>query len=316
MLKVETYFEESVQGLLEGSKVRMRGVAIGTVDEIGFVSTYYSLPDDLEREYGRWILVRASIDPNAFEGQSLEKLTEVMNQRIKAGLRARMASAGLTGAKYIDVDRLDPVRFPAFVPPWKPDRPYVPSAKGVFSTIVSSVDYIVEQVKALDIDSLLADINAFVRSADEAVSDARIPELRERVDVVLDDFHALVKDQDIRESLTNIREASESAKMLMADLQELLAGERMDKAVDDLAYAGEQIRDATDRLPSLVARLDRTVLNMDRLITSESEDVQALVMELRITIQNLRELTELAKRYPSSVLFGEQPPQKDPEELP
>ena len=313
---VETYFEESVQGLLDGSKVRMRGVTIGTVEHIGFVSSSYQLSEDLDVKYGRWILVRTAIDPEAFEGQSIERLADRLPARIEAGLRVRMASSGLTGAKFLEVDSLDPQRYPAFEPPWTPENAYVPSATGVFSAIVSSVDHIVEQMKALDIKTLLEDIDNLVRTAERAIEAARLPELSAKADLALDGIQEIIHGPDVRQTLANIREASESAKVMVADLDDILAGEKMRGAVDDLAHSGQRIREAAEQLPSVVNRLDRTILNLDRVITSESEDMQVLIMELRITIQNLRELSDLAKRYPASVLWGKEPPASTPEERP
>lgn len=316
MLMLETYFEESVQGLMEGSKVRMRGVVIGTVEEIGFVATSYDLSEELDIKYGRWILVRAAIDPEAFEGQKVEQLAEIVPLRVKAGLRVRMASSGLTGGKFIEVDGLDPRRFPAFEPPWEPRNAYVPSATGVFSAIVSSVDHIVEQVKDLDVKKVLTDVDNLILSANQAIEGADIPGLSAKAETLIGDVDAVIKGDDVRQTLTNLREASESAKLMVADAQELFAGEKMTGAVDNLAVSGERIREAADKLPTVIGRLDRAILNLDRVITSESEDMQSLIMELRMTAQNLRELTELAKEYPASVLFGQEPPESKPEETP
>ena len=316
MLKVETYFEESVQGLMEGSKVRMRGVTIGTVDEIGFVAGSYSLSEELDVKYGRWILIRASIDPQAFEGQSVGDLAELIPARIQAGLRVRLASSGLTGGKFIEVDSVDPERFPVFEPPWEPRDPYVPSATGVFSAIVSSVDHIVEQIKDLDVKKVLADVDNLILAAEQAIKGANLPQLGAKAGTLIDDVGGVIKGPDVQQTLANLREASESAKQMVAEAREVFVGEKMSGAVEDLAQSGERIRQAADQLPTVVGRLDRAILNLDRIISDESEDMRALIMELRITVQNLRELTDLAKEYPASVLFGQEPPESKPEETP
>ncbi len=316
MLMMETYFEESVQGLMEGSKVRMRGVTIGTVEEIGFVATSYQLSEELDLKYGRWILVRVAIDPDAFEGQSVQQLKAAVPARIQAGLRARMASSGLTGGKFIEVDSVDPERFPAFEPPWEPRDAYLPSATGVFSAIVSSVDHIVEQLKALDVEKVLTDVDNLILTAEQAIKGANLPALSAKAGTLIDNVDAVIKGPDVKQILTNLREASESTKEMVAEARQVFVGDKMAGAVDDLAHSGKRLRQAADQLPTVIGRLDRTILNLDRVITSESEDMQSLIMELRITIQNLRELTDLAKEYPASVLFGQEPSESKPEETP
>ena len=70
MLEVETYMDDSVQGLLSGSKVKMRGVEIGTVDEIGFVASYYPLSEEQDRMYGTWVATGLA-DPGHFRDHGL-----------------------------------------------------------------------------------------------------------------------------------------------------------------------------------------------------------------------------------------------------
>src|SRR3954469_21039526 len=57
---VETYFNESVQGLDVGSKVKCRGVNVGEVTRISFTYTKYQL-DRPPDERLRYVLVEATV---------------------------------------------------------------------------------------------------------------------------------------------------------------------------------------------------------------------------------------------------------------
>src|SRR5512137_3141256 len=61
-ITIETYFNESVQGLDIGSKVKYRGVVIGEVTKIGFTYTRYQLDIPMAQRY-KYVLVEAQIDP-------------------------------------------------------------------------------------------------------------------------------------------------------------------------------------------------------------------------------------------------------------
>ena len=62
-LYVETYFNESVQGLAIGSPVKYRGIDIGRVQAINFVSNIYNVSHK-DNKYARYIYVLLSLKPN------------------------------------------------------------------------------------------------------------------------------------------------------------------------------------------------------------------------------------------------------------
>jgi ABC-type transporter Mla subunit MlaD len=306
---IETYYEDSVQGLLEGSKVKMRGVTVGTVEEIGFVGATYRLTGEDNAKYGSWVRIRISIDPVNFYGVTLREMKEIVPERVARGLRIRMASQGVTGGKFVQAEYLDPERFIPFEPPWAPRDTYIPSAEGVIEAMVSSVDQIIETIKELPLDRLVNNIDDLVVTVKKGVEDAQMAELSAKAQRVLDDVHGVVKGPEVTGALADFREIS-------GTLRKELEGARLGGALDDFAASMDSIRETTEELPQMVERLNGSLANLDRFLLAESEDMQALLMELRLTVQNLRELTDLAKRYPAAVLFGNEPAKMKPEEKP
>ena len=61
---METYFNESVQGLDIGSKMKYRGVVIGEVTRISFIYVKYE-QDKPMNQRKRYVLVEAQLEPKA-----------------------------------------------------------------------------------------------------------------------------------------------------------------------------------------------------------------------------------------------------------
>ena len=103
----ETYVEESVQGLDVGTPVRFRGVAIGRITQIGLVAAEYERPRGTPfAQAFQLVMIRFSVD--------LDRVGEVpaLDDAIRLGLRARIASQGITGVNYLELDFLPPDRYP------------------------------------------------------------------------------------------------------------------------------------------------------------------------------------------------------------
>ena len=103
----ETYFRESVQGLQVGAPVKYLGVTLGQVTEIGLTSAVYGrdLPVDADRTGYRDVYVRFVIDVKRV-GRVPDTQTAIVN-----GLRAKLASQGLTGLSYIELAFVNPAQY-------------------------------------------------------------------------------------------------------------------------------------------------------------------------------------------------------------
>src|ERR1041384_7479685 len=77
---IETYIDESVQGLDVGSAMKFRGVPVGQVDQITLTSVEY-------RTQRRYVLVRAGVSPNMFDFPMNNPESPRFIAQIQKGLR-------------------------------------------------------------------------------------------------------------------------------------------------------------------------------------------------------------------------------------
>src|SRR3982751_6964319 len=81
-VKMETYFNESVQGLDIGSKMKYRGVVIGEVTRISFTYVKYE-QDKPMVESKRYVLVEARLEPRLVGGRAANDIASPESRRIE-----------------------------------------------------------------------------------------------------------------------------------------------------------------------------------------------------------------------------------------
>src|SRR2546425_5434596 len=157
---IETYFNESVQGLDIGSKVKYRGVSVGEVTRIGFTYNKYEL-DKTMSERKRYVLVEATILGRLIGSRAGGDITrpEQVRMEIEKGLRIRLAPQGITGTNYLEIDYVDPKTNPELPISWQPDNLYIPSAPSTVTQFVASASDIMERLHRLDIEGVVANLN-------------------------------------------------------------------------------------------------------------------------------------------------------------
>eukprot|EP01031_Cornospumella_fuschlensis_P051317 gene51317-62754_t len=150
----ETYIRESVQGLEVGSPVRYRGVAVGRVTEIALAAAEYRRPEGEGFAAAfQLVVVRFAVN--------LRRVGDVPSteEAVRQGLRARMASQGITGVGYIELDFLDPERFPLASVPWTPRYSWIPAVPSTVAQVTSAAEMFLRQIQAIDFGGLVGHIN-------------------------------------------------------------------------------------------------------------------------------------------------------------
>ncbi|MEI7713764.1 MAG: MlaD family protein [Rhodospirillales bacterium] len=279
----ESYFGESVQGLEIGVAVRYRGVAVGRVTDIGLVTAEYGAGDTakIDQTTYRLVFVRYLVDPKR-AGRLPDTTTAV-----KLGLRSRLASAGLTGITYIELDFQDPGKNPAATVPWTPMGEYIPSVPTTLSRVEDATKMLIEKLNQIDIvrfadnaTHLLENTDRLVASVEEQLRAANLPALT----------------ASMRQSADSLRRLAENP-----DIGRILAGS---------AAATEKLTQTIAQIPPLIASVQTVAKRADSGMADTQQALVPLLRDLTAATANLRDITASLRRDPAQILTGAPPPRQ------
>jgi phospholipid/cholesterol/gamma-HCH transport system substrate-binding protein/paraquat-inducible protein B len=327
-LIIETYFNESVAGLDIGSPVKYRGIPLGAVSQIVTSSALYErdVPVGDRKAY---IVVRMRV---ATEQVQIEQLKREIPEYVKRGLRAQTQIAGVTGQLFISLDDLGPKLPPELPFDWKPEYIYIPSAPSLTSEIVGNAQRFLASLNAANVDAIAKNLNALVETLNRKVDEVPVKDLSKEGLGLLTDARATVDRVDriiaeapLAEALDRLDTASKHLNDLLEDpglkqtvdklasasarIDKLLADPGLKGTVDNAAAFSASLRELVegDGLERTIKSLDQTVQRIDALVGDNQYDVRVIVQDLRATADNLRSLSETAKRYPAGIFIGGPP---------
>ncbi len=301
---LETYFDESVQGLDIGSKVKYRGVVLGQVTHIGFTYERYEQENPAGNPK-RYVLVEAAVRPDRV-GIHKSWDEEARQKEIAKGLRIRLASQGLTGTNYLEMDYVDPAANIPLPIDWQPQNFYIPSARSTVTQIVDAAEQTLNKVQRLDLEATIANLNQLLASLNRTADSFDAAGISTRVKSALGQVEAIPFTEIGHEARSLLAELRETNRVL----QQTVGNPAWANASRDLQATTARIRKLAEdpSLPSLLARADQVTRRIDRLLASRDTELGDTVDNLHQVSQNLRQLSETLKRDPSAVLFSKPPP--------
>jgi phospholipid/cholesterol/gamma-HCH transport system substrate-binding protein/paraquat-inducible protein B len=271
---VETYIDESVQGLGVGMALLHRGVAIGRIEQITFVPQQYPM-DTQSPEYAkfsRYVLVIMSIDKKHFSdmGTQPSQIESMIRQQVNNGLRLKLSYQGITGIAYMEADYLDPQRNPPLVVPWKPKNIYIPSTRSLITSFTQAVDSVFQRLEKIDFPAVFAQLDVTMKSIQTAAEEAKMAELRQSATDMMDQF---------RETLHGI--------------QALL------RSSDPNAPAAN--------IADTLTQLDRNLRQIENLVSTHQDDIDKTMVDFKTIFMNLKQLSEQLRADPAQLLLSAPP---------
>ncbi len=246
VIMMETYFNESVQGLDIGSPVKYRGVQVGKVEKITFVDEFYYTDKRYvmvrialyETALGRDTGIREGTDRNTFITETLKKETEY-------GLRVRLTSQGLTGVAYLEADYLNPIYFKPLEIDWQPKAFYVPSAPSVISQLSNSAEAVFRELDSIELEKI-----------------------------------------------------SKNFDQLLVTYKIL---------ADDMTPTIKEFEKSLKEVPEAVSEFRKFMYKLNSLLSTQENNVEETLGNLRVLTSNIKDLSSDAKKYPAQLFFGKPP---------
>lgn len=270
-LLVETYLDESVQGLSVGSQVLYRGVAIGQVKEITFVPLVYDLGSDLEThdKFGRYVMIVSAIKSDQFPGfgDDRKQLEAGIAHQVKSGLRFKLSYQGITGIVYLEADYFAGLPEPLDVP-WTPKHIYVPSTPSLMTSFTTAANKIFRRIENIDIEAVFTKMELTLDTITKTLDDAKISEIRQGI---------------------------------------LNAAEEFGKTNQDVRAFLEHSQDVPEDFKTALQQFERTLSRIEMVVQNNEPNLEIVLSDMKDLVRNLKRFSEDIKEDPAQLLFSNPP---------
>ncbi|MGK7866503.1 MlaD family protein [Falsiroseomonas sp. E2-1-a20] len=291
----ETYFEESVQGLDVGAPVRYRGVAIGRVTQIGLVAAEYPRQAGTSYSAGfQRVFLRFAVDL-AQVGE-----TPDLAEAVRLGLRSRITAQGITGVNYLELDFVNPDRFPVPNLPWTPRNPVIPGVPSTVAQVTNAAELLISRLADLPVDEITRDIAGLLSNLNRQTGDGDLAQVLREAALTMTLLRSTVQDSDLAGAVAELRAVATDARALVGS-PEIRA------ALRSASGAAAELNRAAQRMPQAVDGFERTMRSARETTVDIQAELIPILIDLRATTANLRATAEQLRRAPSQLLFGAPP---------
>jgi ABC-type transporter Mla subunit MlaD len=293
----ESYFRESVQGLEIGAPVKYRGVTVGRVTELGLVSAEYGTrgsPVQIDRQTYRLVFVRFVVD-QARIGQVPDN-----DVAVKLGLRVRLASQGITGLTYLELDFADPAVYPVQQVPWTPKEQYIPSMPSTLLQVQNAATQFLAKLNKLDIDTLATSLNGLVNDLRGSLAHGDAHLTLARSAELLQTLNDTVRAADLPGLTADLQKTSVALRALAQDRD-------LHHTLANAAVASDRLAAASARLEPLIASLQATTHRADDGVADLQQALLPILRDAQAAVANLRDTTDALRRYPAQILLSAPP---------
>jgi phospholipid/cholesterol/gamma-HCH transport system substrate-binding protein len=272
----ESYFDESVQGLEVGSAVKFRGVVIGSVSRISVA------PDR------RHVEVESALGVEEINALGLASgKGKNVHISVPHDLRMQLASAGITGVKFLQLDFFADKNNPPPPLPFPVPENYIPVEVSTMKNLEDSVVNAVDQIPAMTSAAMhvLAKVDHLIDDVDQRRLPDRIEHALAKFDGAftrLDSTLAGVDTPRLSKKVQRSLDGIDSAVGRVNGILSRVDGDRgmvasAQRASDAVGDAVSNVSGVGEDLSTALRIIERAAESVDRLADALERDSDMLV---------------------------------------
>lgn len=273
-----SFFDESVQGLEVGSPVKFRGVTIGNVAKIAIATDR------------RHVTVEQELNVEDITAMGLaEKKGKDLRIAVPDDLRVQLASQGLTGVKFVQMDFFPVESNPPLKLPFETPPNYIPAAQSVMKNLE---------------DSVVNAVNRIPEAADQAL------EIMKQINGMLGQLEAIKVPQKADDTLKRANSVLSTLERTLTGLQTEKLSTQAQQTLAEVALAVKNMNELLARASGqdgLVASAEKASFAVSEAALSAAgttQDLGATLRAVQDAAASIQRLTDALERDSDMLIKG------------
>jgi len=301
-----TVVTSSVQGLEAGAKVKIKGVTIGRVEKLqlgpGMRDTYIFMKFDPEA-FARAATPRAELLSLARgDGDLAGFFGRRIHECVAEGLRCQLQYGDITGTLFVDLAYFDPQEHPVpevTLPPGHP--PYVPAVpSATIANIIQDAQKALGNMAQVDVQRMGGDLTELLGKANRLMDEKDMGDLLARINAISANLdHLVVRMNDVL-SQERLEQMAEAVQVALDGFNATFASIEKLSEEARVQMLDSRIPETTGQARVLISGSSSALRNIEELML----DLKQSMDELNATLRRAQALIDQLERHPDSLIYG------------
>ena len=296
------FFEDAVDGMQIGSKVKLKGVPIGEVKRILLRFQQNSAEGEAGTKPLIPVIIEVDVDRLSNDlGVNMDfREDDLYHEQIDDGLRATLGISNLiTGILQVNLDYHDDAEGEEALEPFiyrGVEYRVIPTMPSQMAQATSDLLSVVNNISNADFKGVVEGLNKLLDNVNEKLTQFEVKGMNEAIE----SFQARMESPKFDEALTSFSEAADAAAEATKEIKELVKNVKEQLGNDTLSSA---VASAEETFQALTDTID----SLYELVESNKEVPADLTNTLKDFSKMAEEIEQLAaqlKEDPNSIIFG------------